>query len=134
MRQSIILNRAPRFHGMESGVQHCLQRREEEMGRAKNPLGTILGLLFWITIQGATRNFCTKLPCFSHRREITRLNSMVVKLFWQCDLTINEMLKSLNESSCYTLMVTDQYPKITRMFTILKDTGSSSFSLLPIRC
>ena len=68
------------------------------MGCATNPLGTILGLLFWITIKEATKNFCTKLPCFSHRCEITRLNSMVVKLFWQCDLIISEMLELMNES------------------------------------
>ena len=37
MRQSRILNRAPRFHGMESGVQHCLHRKEEEMGVRKTP-------------------------------------------------------------------------------------------------
>ena len=103
------------WHGVRNATLPSEERRGD--GACEKLHGTILGLLFWITVQEAAKHFCTKLPCFSHRCETTRLNSMLVKLFWQCDLIIREMLELLNESRCCTPMVTNQYPKITRMFT-----------------
>lgn len=64
--------------GLWKQLYHYKTKEPCSEGVQKIRLGTMVGLLFWITmIPMATKNIRTKLPCFSHRCETTRLNGNI---------------------------------------------------------